>query len=77
MFEALEASGLLATIKVLDLSDSNLHAHHVEWLATHTATLDQLVIERTSITDASTLPNAVHSQREGSGPTYRYVVGQE
>lgn len=79
VFQALAASGLLATIKVLDLSDSNLHADHVEWLAAHTANLEQLVLERTSL-DAETaakLPNAVHSQREGSGPTYRYVVGQE
>ncbi len=77
VFEALEASGLLATIKILDLSDAELQDRHVEWLAEHTANLEQLVIERTSIEDATRLPNAVHSQRAGGGPTYRYVVGQE
>ena len=77
VLEALEASGLLSTIKILDLSDADLHDRHVEWLAEHTANLEQLVIERVSIEDATKLPNARHSQREGSGPSYRYVVGQE
>ncbi len=84
VLEALADSGLLAVIQELDLSDSSLREHDVDWIREHAdlfANLDRLVVERTPIgaTGAKTLlainPRTVYS--EGNGARYRYVVGQE
>lgn len=84
VLEALETSGLLSVIEVLDLSDSALGDSDVDWIAEHAdlfANLRQLVIERTAITPAGVArieklgPKVAAS--EGPGASYRYVVGQE
>lgn len=84
VLEAIVDSGLLSVIEELDLSDSALQPHDVDWMLEHRdvfAHLRRLVVERTSIgaTGAATLreinPRTVYS--EGNGAQYRYVVGQE
>lgn len=81
VLEALEGSGLLSTIEVLDLSDSTLREDHADWLVQHAGALKQLIVERTSLGAASdklaNLGPKVSYSEGGGEPTYRYVVGQE
>lgn len=85
LFEVLGRTGLPPTLRVLDLSDSDLRERHVAWLRAHAkllAPLEQLVLERTSLEAhhvealAGLGPEIVHSH-DASAPTYRYVIGME
>lgn len=85
LLEALETSGLLPVIKVLDLSDSALADGEVAWILAHAglfANLEQLVVERTSMSEAvarklDSLGPKVAYSAGGREASYRYVVGQE
>lgn len=85
VLEALEDSGLLPVIEVLDLSDSALREEHADWIVAHAGSfsnLAQLVVERTAIGDAgahklASLGPKVAYSAGGGEPSYRYVVGQE
>lgn len=82
LLRAFSDHGLPETLKVLDLSESDLNDENVEWFTSNAgllAQLDSLDLSDTLISDASPLAaldcEVVHSP--GSGARYRFSVGME
>ena len=79
---ALDEHGLPPTLRVLDLSDSDVRDENLQWFLDHAeqlAKLERIDLSGTLVSDASPLrelgPEIVHSA--GSGAIHRFSVGME
>ncbi len=84
LLELLAETALPPTLEELDLSDTSLAPHDVDWFIKHKSVLEglkRLVLLRVGIRDADAVkleglgPEIVHSH--GNGRSHRFVVGSE